>query len=125
MKITLPILQQDLVDNKVQTQEKLIEFKLDTSVYSEERWEIHFPLLAKNESLFEYIDKVHNNAISDRVKIACMLKAIYCFIDSDDLPSYKEFAQLFNLATPNYTSNLIESLRAAFAAVYDGSAVKN
>lgn len=105
--------------------ESSAEFDIDTSVYSEERWEQHFPQLAEHESLFQYIERVQGNSITERVKVLGLLKAIYCFIESDEVPSFKSFAKLFNLAVPDYTSNLIFKLKSAFELILNGSAVKN
>jgi hypothetical protein len=125
MKIKLPLLKQQLVDGQVVSTETEAVFDIDTSVYSEERWEQNFPVLASHESLFQYIERVQANSLTARVQIACMLKAIYCFIESDSLSSYKEFAQMFNLAAPDYTERLITTLTEAFKAILNGSAVKN
>ena len=125
MKIRLPILEQTLDGDTLVSKERDLALTLDTSVYSEERWEQHFPTLAAKEGLFEYISRVQENAVGDRVRVACMLKAIYCFIESEDLPSYKDFAQMFNLATPEYTERMINSLRSAFKLILNGSSTKN
>ena len=125
MKVQIPILRQKLVDEKVVNEETTAIFDLDTSVYSEERWEQNFPQLAEKEGLFQYIERVQKNSLTERVKVACMLKAIFCFIESDEICSYKEFAKMFNLAVPEYTSNLIETLTNSFRMILNGSSVKN
>lgn len=125
MKIQLPILDQSIVDGKIISTEKIADFNIDTSVYSEERWEQNFPALAKNEGLFQYIERIQQKSVTERVKVACMLKAVYCFIESEEIPTYKDFAQLFNLATPEYTTRMITALHSAFDAILNGSSVKN
>ena len=125
MKIQIPILEQQIVDNTLITKESATEFEIDTSVYSEERWEKNFPDLACREGLFQYIERVHQNALTERVAVACMLKAIYCFIESDSIPTYKAFAQMINLATPDYTERLLTTLRNAFEIILNSSSVKN
>lgn len=125
MKVQIPILEQELVDEQIVSKETTAVFDLDTSVYSEERWEQNFPQLAKHEGLFQYIERVQNNALTERVKVACMLKAIFCFIESDKVSSYKEFAQMFNLAVPEYTEKLIDALTKSFKLIIGGSSVKN
>lgn len=125
MKITLPFLHQKVEDEKVVSKEEDIVFDLDTSIYSEERWEQHFPQLASRESLFQYIERIQQDAISDRVKVACMLKAIFCFIESDRINTYKEFAQMFSLSDIDYTDRLISKLKNAFTLVLGSSTVKN
>lgn len=125
MKIFLPFLKQSLEDNQVINEKVEIPFILDTSVYSEERWEQNFPALASKEGLFQYIERIQSGAVTERVKVACMLKAIYCFIESDQINSYKEFAQMFVLSVPEYTEELITRLKSAFDMVLNGSSVKN
>lgn len=125
MIIKLPVLNQKLENEQVVSEEKSVAFDIDTSVYSEERWEQNFPQLAGKESLFQYIERVHSASATDRVRVVCMLKAIYCFIESDSIPTFKSFAQLFNLATPEYTDRLIAELLSAFKAILAGSSVKN
>ena len=125
MLIKLPILHQEIVDGKLHNTEKLENFELDTSVYSEERWEQHFPLQAKRESLFQYVERVRQDAINDRVKVISMLKAIFCFIESDAIPSYKKFAQMFILSEEEYTTKLLTQLKSAFELVLGSSSVKN
>lgn len=125
MKIQLPVLEQSFVNGKIISTEKIASFDIDTSVYSEERWEQNFPDLAKNEGLFQYIERIQKNSVTERVKVACMLKAVYCFIESEEIPTYKEFAQMFNLSTPDYTTRMIGALHSAFEAILNGSSVKN
>lgn len=125
MKIELPILDQKMENGEIVTSERLAIFDIDTSVYSEERWEQNFPALAANEGLFQYIERVQENAVTDRVRVSCMLKAIYCFIESAEVPTYKQFAQMISLSTPEYTVRMLESLKAAFNAILNGSSVKN
>lgn len=125
MIIKLPLLKQRIVDDTVVSEETSACFEVDTSVYSEERWEQNFPALAQKESLFSYIERIQEQSVSDRVQVTCMLKAIYCFIESDSIHSYKEFAQLINLATPEYTTKFIDSLRNAFKLIINSSSVKN
>lgn len=125
MRVQIPILDQEMIDGKLVNKETTAVFNLDTSVYSEERWEQNFPQLASKEGLFQYIERIQKHAVTERVRVACMLKAIYCFIESEELYSYKDFAQLFNLATPEYTSKLIETLYNSFKMILSGSSVKN
>ena len=125
MKIELPILKQKLEEGALVNEEHLALFDIDTSVYSEERWEQNFPALAANEGLFQYIERVQQNAVTDRVRVSCMLKAIYCFIESAEIPTYKHFAQMIVLSDPEYTTRMIQKLKEAFEAILNGSSVKN
>ena len=125
MKIKLPILEQSIENGNLISAERDAVFNLDTSVYSEERWEQHFPTLASKEGLFQYVERIQKDSVTERVKVACMLKAIYCFIESDEIPTYKSFAQMINLATPEYTTRMIKILHDAFNIILNSSSVKN
>lgn len=125
MKIGLPILEQKLEGNSVVSNERIAVFDIDTSVYSEERWEQNFPVLAAKEGLFEYIERIQAADTTDRVRVACMLKAIYCFIESSEIPTYKDFAQMIVLSDPDYATRFLEKLKDAFKAILNGSSVKN
>lgn len=125
MRIELPILEQKMENGVVVAKERTAVFDIDTSVYSEERWEQNFPALAEKEGLFQYIERVQDNSVTDRVRVSCMLKAIYCFIESSEIPTYKHFAQMINLSTPEYTMRMLESLKAAFNAILNGASTKN
>ena len=126
MRFTLPILHQEIVDGRlVQTKSK-IDVLLDTSIYSEERWEKFFPEKAsRGETLFGYVEKIQNSGVSDRVQVASMLKAIFCFIESNELSTFKDFAQMFALNNAEYITELIKSLKEAFFLVLGSSATKN
>lgn len=125
MTIKLPILRQSLSEGTLLSEEYNAVFNIDTSVYSEERWEQHFPALAAKEGLFQYVERIQKESVTERVKVACMLKAIYCFIESEEVPTYKDFAQMINLATPEYTNRMIGTLHSAFDAILNSSSVKN
>lgn len=125
MRIELPILDQKIVDGQIVSTERNAIFNIDTSVYSEERWEQNFPALASREGLFQYVERIQKDSTTERVKVACMLKAIYCFIESDQIPTYKSFAQMINLATPEYTTRMINTLHSAFDLILNSSSVKN
>ena len=127
MKITLPILKQDFVDGEVVTTETERSFVVDTSVYSEERWEMNFPALAQKESLFQYIERIENaESTLKRSRIISLLKAVYCFIEpTSGEMSYKEFAQLFSVSDVGYTERLVDTLTSAFNAILNSSATKN
>ena len=129
MKIRLPLLRQEIVNNTIVSQEEILEVELDTSVYSEERWEQNFPELAKREGLFQYIERIHeatkNGEVDKRVSVISMLKAIYCFLEFEGYMDYKSFCKMFNLAQTEYTTKLIEELKRAFKLILGSSSVKN
>lgn len=129
MRATIPIIKQeyDEKSNSVKTTNGILQVDIDTSVYSEERWEKFFPTNAAREGLFQYIERLASvkNAVGERAYVASILKAVYCFIESDELPTYKDFAQLFILSDADYVHKLIQSLLNLFTAIIGDSATKN
>lgn len=126
MIVKLPVLKQSIQEDHLIENETEEIFEIDTSVYSEERWEQNFPSLAQKESLFEYIERVKDTKnVSDRVRVSAMLKAVYCFIESNAASTFKQFAQLFVLSNPEYTQRLINKLISIFTTISNGSTVKN
>ena len=124
MRVTLPILHQKIENNELISTETEAVFDIDTSVYSEERWEQNFPELAAHEGLFDYIGRL-NSAVSNRVMVACMLKALYCFMESEEIPTYKDFAKMFVLGDSAYLSKLLEKLHTTFNLILQSSSTKN
>lgn len=126
MFVEIPVLKQELVNGKVVSTEENTVFDVDTSVYSEERWEQNFPMLAQKEGLFQYIDHVQKNTeVAENVRVAAMLKAVYCFLEAKEIPTYKSFAQMFKLSDPEYTERLIKRLTEVFKQILGGSSTKN
>jgi hypothetical protein len=128
MKIKLPLLRKEF-DEKTKTVKQIrgtLECDIDTTVYAEERWERHFPELAQREGLFEYAERITGHKEEGgRAYVAALLKAVFCFIESDDLPTYKSFAQLFDLADEKYSTELINGFKDAFDLILGSSATKN
>ena len=95
IKVEIPLLEEKIESGQLVRNERSILLEVDPSVYSEERWEQNFPAQAEREGLFEYIERVQASQVSERVRVASMLKALYCFVESNDIPTYKSFAQMF------------------------------
>ena len=95
---------------------------IDTSLFAEERWEQNFPHNAKSETLFAYIERMKAaGAIENKAYILSNLKALYCFMEGDDIPDFKSFCQLFDLADGEYLNELIEKIKFVFEVVLNGS----
>lgn len=121
----LPIIdkQIDEKNNKILTSERDIDVTIDTSLFAEERWEANFPLNAKKETLFAYIERVKNaGLIEDKAHILSNLKAVYCFMEGKDIADFKSFCQLFDLADEKYISKLIDKIKYVFDIVLKSSA---
>ena len=122
IKFTLPVLEQELVGNKIVKSVKDMTCYLDISAASQEVWEREFPIQAKNEGLFDYIAKIKAKSASvDKSNISLIisaLKAIYCVIRFEKPMSKDEFLSLFNFTDADYYGKLVGSLKNVFEAVY-------
>lgn len=114
----------DEASNSLVIEEKDIIVTVDTSIFAEERWESNFPHNALKETLFAYIERVKKSGkIESQAHILSNLKALYCFVESDKIPDFKAFCQLFDLADVNRLKRLIEQIKYVFELVLTSSAV--
>ena len=126
IKTTLPIIETSINEEKqtLVSKESTIEVSIDTSLFAEERWERNFPAQAKNETLFVYIERVRDEGkLESKEHIVSNLKAIFCFIESDKIPDFKAFLQMFNIADQKYTERLIERIKFIFNLALSNSTV--
>jgi len=123
MKATLPTLKKELDGETVVKTEGTIDVIVDTSIYAEERWESNFPNNAKTETLFAYVERVvKNDGVHAKANILSNLKAVYCFIESKDIPDFKSFCQMFDFGDIEYTKRLCEKISAVFNYALNSSA---
>ena len=126
IKTKLPIVEKT-IDEDTQSlvvKEKEIAVYIDTSLYAEQRWEMHFPNNAKNETLFAYVERVQSSGkVADRAHILSNLKAIYCFMEGDEIADFKAFLQMFDLADEGYINKLIDKIKFVFNIALSTSAV--
>lgn len=99
-----------------------INVAIDTSIFAEERWESHFPTNAACETLFAYIERIQENKLVDKAHILSNLKAIFCFIESDEITDFKSFCQMFDLADGEYLQKLTGKIAYIFNLVLNNSA---
>ncbi|MBD5086697.1 MAG: hypothetical protein HDT32_05035 [Clostridiales bacterium] len=121
-KTKIPV--QEKIDDgngNIKTQKREIAVTVDTSIFAEERWEKYFPTNAKSETLFAYIERVHENRMLDKAHILSNLKALYCFLESDELSDFKSFCQLFDLADVKYLQTLCDKIKWIFGIVLGSS----
>ena len=115
MKITLPAVKRD--DNGQVTRYE-VEFILDTSAYSEYRFKRYFKDDVKYNSLAEFASAVSTAKNPDLIEI---LQVMYCFLESDHAPTFKDFLKLFDYSIAGeILEKLTDVLNAAFS-----SATKN
>lgn len=120
----LPIVKKSFNETtqKLNVVQEEIEVSVDTSLFAEERWEANFPINAKKETLFAYIERVKDTGlIESKANILSNLKALYCFLEGKDIADFKSFCQLFDLAEGEYLNKLIEKIKFIFELVLKSS----
>lgn len=121
-KTTMPIFEQKEVKGKLITVEKTIEVTIDTSVFSEQRWEDHFPKQAEKETLTNYVSRIQKTKNKKCIAyVLSGLKALYCFIKSSNFPDFESFASNFNLADSNSLNKTVERIKYIFNLVLNSS----
>ena len=114
----------DEATNSLVVKEKDIVVMIDTSLFAEERWEANFPHNAKNETLFAYIERVKNaGLIESKAHILSNLKALYCFMEGDEISDFKSFCQLFDLADVARVGKLVGQIKHVFNLALNSSTV--
>nr|DAM82136.1 MAG TPA: hypothetical protein [Caudoviricetes sp.] len=123
IRTTLPVVEKSIDENNnLVVNKKNINVSVDTSLFAEERWEQNFPHNAKNETLFAYIERVKNaGQIESKAHILSNLKALYCFMEGNEIPDFKTFCQMFDLADATYLGTLIDKIKTVFDLVLNGS----
>lgn len=115
---TLPVLETELDEaaKKLIKKPREIKVKIDTSLFAEERWEKNFPAQAKTETLFNYVERVQEKGLAstDTATVLSNLKALYCFMEGDEIADFKSFLQLFNLADTNHLQKLVDKIKFVF-----------
>lgn len=121
IKFTLPVLEQELVGTKIVKATKEMTCYLDVSATAQEVWEREFPAQAKQEGLFDYIERIRKVAKDKGTNVSVVisaLKAIYCMIKFEKPVSKDEFLSLFTFTDAEYFNSLVTKLLTVFEAVY-------
>ena len=122
VKTKLPV-QVKVDDGKgnIVTTAREIDVAVDTSIFAEQRWEANFPAQAKNETLFAYIERVQENKLVGKAHILSNLKAIFCFLESDEIADFKSFCQLFAITDTKRLARLVEKIKGVFEIIIDSA----
>ena len=116
----------DEASNALVAKDKEIDVVIDTSLFAEERWEANFPHNAKSETLFAYIERVQRAGLMDsKTHILSNLKALYCFMEGEEIADFKSFCQLFDLADGARLEKLVDKIKYVFNIVLNSSTVSS
>lgn len=102
MFVNIPIVKSKKYNEE--TKEVIIEkdtlkVNIDTSLLAHLKWEEEFQS-SMNCDLNEYtqrIAKLHENKQLDKASMLSVLKLLYCYIHSDQVPSFKKFLSLLDI----------------------------
>ena len=123
IKTKLPVFTShiDETTKKLVVVDKEIDVAIDTSLFAEERWESNFPHNAKNETLFAYIERMQAEGKVDPAHVLSNLKALYCFLEGDDIADFKTFCQMFDVVDPDRLAKLIDKIKYVFEIVLNSA----
>lgn len=123
IKTKLPVFEShiDEKSKKLVIEDKEIDITIDTSLFAEERWEANFPHNAKNETLFAYIERLKTDGTLDPAHVMSHLKALYCFLEGDDITDFKSFCQLFAITDTKRLARLVEKIKEVFEIIIDSA----
>ena len=104
---TLPVLETELDEAKGELIRKThdIKCKIDVSVFAERRWEENFPA---------YVERMNGKDLKNPAYLLSNLKAIYCFIVSDEIADFDSFLQMFDMSDIEYLTRLINKIKFVF-----------
>ncbi len=98
MIIQIPYIEKRDIHGKPARERKEMTVEIDTSFSAHLKWEEQFQETLKCD-LATYTERVRGWLKSDeqsKANFIGMLKLLYCFIESDRLPTFKSFVKLFD-----------------------------
>lgn len=102
MKITLPTIKRNYNENtkQIDVVRGEIEVDIDTSFQAHLKWEEQFGN-TMNCDLATYTERVKSwleDTGKSKANFLGLLKLLYCYVSSPELPTFKEFCRLFDYA---------------------------
>lgn len=99
MIIKIPTLEKEFIDGKIVRKESELSVQIDTSFLAHLKWEEHF------QKTVGYDLTTYTAIVRDLLKdeerskgnFLSLLKWLYCFVNSDKLPTFKDFLKLFDV----------------------------
>lgn len=100
MYILLPTIEKTYNEDTKQIirKEGTLKVNVDTSFQAHLKWEEQFADTLKCDLLTytERVKKITKDKEQAKAQFLSLLKWLYCYIDSDDLPTFKDFCKLFD-----------------------------
>ena len=124
MIITVPYVKsKEIIDGEVKVDLGKMDLEIDTSFMANLKWEEEFQQVAGYDLITytEMVKKWTMNEGSGKSHFVGMMKLMYCYVNSDKLPTFKSFAKLFDYSVAN---EILDKLKVVFEQL-EKSASKN
>lgn len=124
MIITVPYIKnKEMVEGEIKVTRGTLELEIDLSFMANLKWEEEFQQVAGYDLITytEMVKKWTLNESPGKSHFVGMLKLMYCYVNSDKLPTFKSFAKLFDYSVAN---EILEQLKVVFEQL-EKSASKN
>ena len=124
MIITVPYVKsKEIIDGEVKVDLGKMDLEIDTSFMANLKWEEEFQPVAGYDLITytEIVKEWASNKKPGKSHFVGMMKLMYCYVNSDKLPTFKSFAKLFDYSVAN---EILEQLKVVFEQL-EKSASKN
>jgi hypothetical protein len=98
MIIKVPTISRKEIDEKIVTERKMMSLEIDTSFKAHLKWEQYFQE-KEGCDLTEYSQKVakwSEETSTGKKHFLGLLKFLYCYVNSKELPTFSDFCGLFD-----------------------------
>lgn len=122
--IRIPIIQYEYVDGKMVPKKEELLVNVDTSFKSHLKWETHFQESKNGVDLTSMISVVSEWIKDEKTAskhLTDLLRVLYCFIDSNKLPTFSDFVGILDI---NNIEDVISKITAVIQEVGSFAAKK-
>lgn len=116
MVVKLPILKKELKNGEIIKTKEEIEVEIDTSFLAHLKWEeqfqktVGYSLAVYTEMLYRILEDENKS----KAHFLSLLKWLYCHVNSDKLPTFKDFCKMFDY---EIVDEIIEKIVVVFDEV--------
>lgn len=112
MLIKIPTLKKELVNGEIKRTQGELEVEIDTSFLAHLKWEEQFQKTV-GYSLAVYtamMEEILKDEAKTKAHFISLLKLLYCYVNSDKLPTFKDFCSLFDYEIADEILNKITTV---------------
>ncbi|MDD4275929.1 MAG: hypothetical protein RBT65_07560 [Methanolobus sp.] len=99
MIITIPTISKEMVNGEIKKTKGEMKVNIDTSFLAHLKWEEQFQSIVGYD-LATYTEMVKiwlKDKSKGKSHFLGLLKLLYCYVNSDELPTFKDFCKLFDV----------------------------